>query len=232
MKTLYLVLWLIGITFSLTSFSFKTAMALYAGGFKTWEKLFVIAIYDLIFFFVTLVVKSFLKLINFLLKNSVVIHLFIAVGLILWGIYLIRRKGEIEKKHAVILLVPCPVCLSAMAFSSFLFVKAVNLPAWISGIILAGIFTLMTLSFYIASAIIFKKFPFGLYQTLLGIFMIAIGVYLAGAFYFPAKIELAKRMYRTFSTHSFGVNHANLGYILLLLLCPVIAGALFKRRKV
>ncbi|MCX8041500.1 MAG: DUF2162 family putative transporter [Thermodesulfobacteriaceae bacterium] len=192
MDSLSFFLFTIGMAFSLSSFSFKVALAL-----KSWKASFkfiiaILLLYLGLFLLTTLSLKTFLVFLEPLFRGAFYFHLFMALGLIIWGIYLVWRPHPTSYKSILILLFPCPVCLSAIALSSYLFLKAFPLPPLLGGVILGGIFSSQVLFFYFLYDLFFRNLSQTLSQALLGILMILIGLYLIGSFYFPSKIEELK----------------------------------------
>ncbi|MCS7199573.1 MAG: DUF2162 family putative transporter [Caldimicrobium sp.] len=192
MDSLSFFLFTIGMAFSLSSFSFKVALAL-----KSWKASFkfiiaILLLYLGLFLLTTLSLKAFLVFLEPFFRGAFYFHLFMALGLIIWGSYLVWRPHPTSYKSILILLFPCPVCLSAIALSSYLFLKAFPLPPLLGGVILGGIFSSQVLFFYFLYDLFFRNLSQTLSQALLGILMILIGLYLIGSFYFPSKIEELK----------------------------------------
>ncbi|MDW8135472.1 MAG: DUF2162 family putative transporter [Thermodesulfobacterium sp.] len=192
MDSLSFFLFTIGMAFSLSSFSFKVALAL-----KSWKASFkfiiaILLLYLGLFLLTTLSLKAFLVFLEPFFRGAFYFHLFMALGLIIWGSYLVWRPHPTSYKSILILLFPCPVCLSAIALSSYLFLKAFPLPPLLGGVILGGIFSSQVLFFYFLYDLFFRNLSPTLSQALLGILMILIGLYLIGSFYFPSKIEELK----------------------------------------
>lgn len=187
-------LFTLGLAFSLSSFSFKIALAL--NTLKASLKLttFILLLYSGLFMITTLTIKSFLSFVEPLFTKAFYFHIFTALGLMLWGVYfLIIKNPKPSSKILSLLLIPCPVCLSAMSLSSYFFLKSFSFPPIWGGLILGCIFSILTLFFYfLSSKFLFKKLTETLSRSLLGLLMIAIGFYLIGSFYFPSKIEEIK----------------------------------------
>lgn len=225
MNLLSFLLFVIGITFSLSSFSFKVALAL-----KSWRASFklilsVLFLYTGLFLITTLSVNMFITFLEPLFSKSLYLHLFTALGLIMWGIYLLFRPHQNLSKATFFLIIPCPVCLSAMSLSSYFFLKAFSLsPIW-GGLILGGLFSLVTLFFYFLYDLIFKRLSQTLSQALLGTLMLITGVYLIGSFYFPSKIEELKSIGGHMSFLSLLENFLYL--IASSLFVPVLLGLIF-----
>ncbi len=186
-----IVFFVLGLTFSLSSFSFKVALALKS--LKASFKLiaFVLFLYSGLFLLTTLGLKAFLLFLEPLLSKAFYFHLFIAIGLILWGIYFFTETHT--KKSAFILLFPCPICLLAMSLSSYIFLKTFSFPPILGGLLLGSIFSVLILIFFfICESFLFKNLSEKILQHFLGILMIIIGIYILGSFYFPLKIEELK----------------------------------------
>ena len=164
-----------------------------------------------------------------------------AAGMIAWGIYLLRsQKSEREIQgsrfkvrdsksiNSLLLLVPCPVCLSAMTFSTWAALGVIKLPSLIVGIGLGLIFALLTLAIVGLTRI--KQTSS---QISLGLSMIAIGFYFLASLYLPAKIEEAKGVYRSFIPDGNNVDMSNgIGMFVLLFLSLIIGYFAHKRMEV
>lgn len=235
MKAIYFILWILGIAFSLSSFAFKIALALKSikTNFKT--SALILFFYLFIFFIICFFIKTFFTFVEKLLQAAFYIHLFIAFGLIGWGIYLFIKPNVGKSfKSALVLLIPCPVCITTIAISSYLLFKTYQIPFYLAGIILGGFFIFLVMIFYFLNCLFFKDIPQVYSQFLLGLTMILIAFYLLGSFYFPAKIESAKQIYTQFNKN-LNFNFLNYKTVLLIysvLTLVLLIGFLIKGKRV
>ncbi|MCX8069102.1 MAG: DUF2162 domain-containing protein, partial [Thermodesulfovibrionales bacterium] len=92
------------------------------------------------------------------------LHIFMAGGVIVWGMYLVRQKKTAEQKSelktitsknsslinrdALLLLIPCPVCLTAMTFSIWSALQVIKWNPVIVGLSLGIVFVVFSLTIY------------------------------------------------------------------------------------
>jgi len=226
-----LFLWVIGTGLTLSAFAVKLGVAL---GLSKPSKLtiaLVLFIYAFLFLIISILAKSFLTLLMRVLLKGPYLHLLLSFGLILWGMYLLtRKKSEPQEEHSVKLslplLLPCPVCLSAMSFSVVTFLSATQVPPYLVGLGLGLAFALFSLVFFLIVRIRAKEFKL----ATLGLAMIGVGAYLSLSFVVPEKIEEAKRVYKTFVSEELFFSPYAL-YILLILFLAFLFGFLFKPQR-
>jgi len=238
---LSIILWFGGMLFSLGIFAVKIGFGL---GFSriTWKGvLLTLSLYLLLFVAIAVFSGQLIRLLEPVLRKGPYLHALMAAGMIAWGIYLLRsQKSEKEIQgsrfkvrdsksiNSLLLLVPCPVCLSAMTFSTWAALGVIKLPSLIVGIGLGLIFALLTLAIVGLTRI--KQTSS---QISLGLSMIAIGFYFLASLYLPAKIEEAKGVYRSFIPDGNNVDMSNgIGMFVLLFLSLIIGYFAHKRMEV
>ncbi len=251
---LNIILWLGGMLFSLSIFAMKVGFGFSFGGLKWKGILAVLAFYFLLFVLIALF-SGFLKdLLKPFLSKGFYLHALMAAGMIIWGIYLVRQldsstvrqikaqqsynpienaEKTIALSHyrsAALLLIPCPVCLSAMAFSSWAALGIIELPAVLVGVGLGVVFIVLSLAFYFSirhfarNSIIASKIG-------LGLSMIAIGFYFIASLFIPAKIEEAKLAYKAFAENQVAIDMPQAIGLLLLFLAVFAAGFILNINK-
>jgi len=226
-----LFLWLLGLGLTLLAFAVKLGVGL---GLSKPSKLtiaLVLFTYAFLFLIISLLAKPFLNLLMKVLLKGPYLHLLLSLGLILWGVHLLTRKNfQPQKEHSVKLslplLLPCPVCLSAMSFSVAAFLSATQLPPYLVGFGLGLAFTLFSLVFFFIVRIWAKEFKL----ATLGLAMIGVGAYLSLSFIVPEKVEEAKKIYKTFVSEEIFFPPYAL-YILLTLFLVFLFGFLFKPQR-
>jgi predicted transporter len=123
LKSLFL-----GLTFTIGIFALKSGVGLhYLLTQKRHLRGQILFIFGFVFtyFLIFLISYLILKKINVigyynvfqgLFRSGMYIHFFIAAGLIVWGIYLLKKEGEGQKgtKAFWLLIIPCPVCTSVV----------------------------------------------------------------------------------------------------------------------
>ena len=238
---LSIILWFGGMLFSLGIFAVKIGFGL---GFSriTWKGvLLTLSLYLLLFVAIAVFSGQLIRLLEPVLRKGPYLHALMAAGMIAWGIYLLRsQKSEKEIQgsrfkvrdsksiNSLLLLVPCPVCLSAMTFSTWAALGVIKLPSLIVGIGLGLIFAPLTLAIVGLTRI--KQTSS---QISLGLSMIAIGFYFLASLYLPAKIEEAKGVYRSFIPDGNNVDMSNgIGMFVLLFLSLIIGYFAHKRMEV
>jgi len=142
-----LLLLVIGTGLTLSAFAVKLGVALGLSKFSKLTIALVLLTYAALFIIISLLAKPFLNLLMKVLLKGPYLHLLLSLGLILWGVYLLTRKNfQPQEEHSVKLslplLLPCPVCLSAMSFSVAALLSATQLPHYIVGFGLGLAFTL------------------------------------------------------------------------------------------
>jgi len=142
LKTLF-----IGIVFAMGIFAVKSGVGIHylltqkEGG---KSRLAFLSGYSLVYLFLFLFcayiihnidIISYFETVQRFLKYGMILHVLMAVGLLVWGILLLRSRGKSAKgKHAwMALIIPCPVCITVIFLSlSFLisyFPHAVHMAA-------------------------------------------------------------------------------------------------------
>jgi len=226
-----LFLWVIGTGLTLSAFAVKLGVALGLSKPSKSTIALVLFTYASLFLIISLLAKPFLNLLMKVLLKGPYLHLLLSLGLILWGVYLLTRKNfQPQEEHCVKLslplLLPCPVCISAMSFSVAAFLSATQLPPYLVGFALGLAFTLFSLVFFFIVRIWAKEFKL----ATLGLAMIGVGAYLSLSFVVPDKIEEAKRVYKTFVSEELFFPPYAL-YILLFLFLAFLFGFLFKPQR-
>lgn len=192
---LNIALWVGGTLFSLGIFAVKTGTGLGYGQVSRKEIALTLGLYLLLFELIALLAERLLALLEPLLKGGPWLHGVMALGMIVWGGWLIWKPGAAcTPGSSLALLIPCPVCLTAMTFSTWTALHSLPLLPWAVGLVLGISFTAMTLLVLLLT----KSGKNGKNIPALGLAMITIGLYFIASLFLPAKVEQAKGMYGSF----------------------------------
>ncbi len=247
---LSIVLWMGGMLFSLGIFAVKVGFGLSFGRMK-WKGIFLIlSMYLILFVVIAMLSEQLIKMLEPVLRKGPYLHALMSMGMMAWGILLLRRQGtedrtqtklkfkiqnskinnsELSTLNSLLLLIPCPVCLTAMTFSTWAALSVIKLPSLIVGIGLGVIFAILTLAIVGLTRIKQTSSP----EISLGLGMIAIGFYFMTSLYLPAKIEEAKEVYKSFLTEGSNIALNNsIGVFALLFVALVIGYLTNKKREV
>jgi predicted transporter len=251
---LNIVLWMGGMLFSLSIFVVKMGFGLALGRIR-WKAIFLtLSLYLGIFVLAAVLSGSLIRILGPVVKKGPYLQALMALGMIAWGIYVIRhltrkdseledrsshRAGkdenslQITQRSVWFLLVPCPVCLTAITFSTYAALQVIKLPAWVVGLGLGITFTILSLLIYfivrfftLNSTIINKGIS-------LGLSMIVMGLYFFTSLFLPAHIEAAKTIYKSFITEGGNIALGDhLGVFVLLLGAILVSFFTTKRSEV
>lgn len=224
-----IVLWSLGTLFTLGVFALKVGLGLGWGGIRWRGATLTLSVYLLLFALLAILSEKVMTILEPLLRKGPYLHVAMALGLIAWGIHLIRTSGpasssEERPYHALPLLVPCPVCLAAMAFSTWTARGVVQVPDLVVGLGLGAVFIVFSSAVFLLSRISARRSPSARQEVGLGLAMAGIGVYFLASLFLPAKIEEAKGVYRSFTAEGGGLPANDMIGVLLLLLAAMGIG--------
>jgi len=232
---LNLLLWGVGILFTLGVFALKMGLGLGYGNFSKRAIFQVLILYFLLFLGMSYLLHYLFNPLILLLQKGPYLHALMALAMFLWGLFLLKGgkhracegKSQAPQKEALLLVFPCPVCLTAIAFSLFITERAFKLPPLTLTLFLYLSFLFLTLSFLALTKL---KSTFSS-EINLGLSMMVIGAYYLLALTLPAKIEEAKSVYRSFLTEGEKIPLENLPQALVILGIAFLAGFLIRKRR-
>ncbi|MDD2708410.1 MAG: DUF2162 domain-containing protein [Verrucomicrobiae bacterium] len=225
--------WIGGMIFSLGIFAVKTGLGFGFGG-VTWRSMaMILPLYLILFVLLALASQTVLSRLTPVLQKGPWLHLSMAAGLIGWGVYLIWRDGgcrhcgkrkETSSKSFLLLAIPCPVCLAAMAFSTAMALNAIPWhPAWV-GVVVGGVFALLVLPTYFSVKFFARELPPAERELRLGLAMIFVGLYFIASLFLPGYIEQAKLAYGSFAGEVSHAPRQDMWGVLGLLAACLFAG--------
>lgn len=260
---LNIILWIGGMLFSLSIFAVKVGFGLGFSGIR-WKGIFLtLSMYLVLFVLIAILSEQLMKMLEPVLRKGPYLHAAMAIGMIVWGTFLLRRQKtenrsqesavKTEDKRirswedknfstsqplnlstsSMLLLIPCPVCLTAMTFSTWAALNAVKFPAALVGLGLGFVFILLSLTVYFSLKLITLNSSLITQRIGLGLSMIAIGLYFISSLFLPAKIEEAKGIYSSFLTDSSNIDMNNgIGVFGILFVSLVIGWFANKKSEV
>jgi predicted transporter len=192
-----ILLWIGGMLFSLGIFALKVGLGLACG--KVGPKGVAAALtgYLALFVAIALAAEQLVRWLEPLLRNGVWLHSLSATGLIAWGMYLVIGRRTSDRHGAgagLLLIIPCPICLTAICFSTWAALNAIRLPAPLVGLGLGLAFGVLAAAVWLAA----RLRPGQHSQAPLGLAMVVIGLYLIASLFLPAKVKEAQEMYGSF----------------------------------
>ncbi|HPX61890.1 MAG TPA: DUF2162 domain-containing protein [Deltaproteobacteria bacterium] len=232
---LNILLWIGGMLFSLGIFAVKVGLGLGCGRYGAKMIALVLTGYTLLFMLIAALAGQLMAVVAPLLQNGPYSHTILAAGLIVWGLMVILRKpaANPQQKQAasgwasLLMIIPCPVCLSAMVFSTWAALNSVKLtPLWL-GLCLGLAFSAMALLVAFSA----RMRSGGMPQTSLGMAMITVGLYFVGSLFLPAKIEEAKKMYHSFVNETPKLSSGDTTGVMVLMLILLLVGFWASRKR-
>jgi predicted transporter len=244
---LNLVLWMGGMLFSLSIFVIKVGFGLGWGQLR-WKGIFLtLVLYLGIFVLTAMLSASLIKNLGAVVRQGPYLHAFMALGMMAWGIYVIRKlpgqspacrvqsnpqehkakaKDSARLMHhsTLFLLLPCPVCLTAITFSTWAALQVIKLPASVVGLGLGIIFIILSLLVFLFVRIFTLRSAHLNKRIALGLSMIGIGLYFLTSLIIPAHIEAAKAIYQSFVTEGSNIALSDHLGVFLLLLGAILVG--------
>ncbi len=232
-ESLNTLLWITGMVFSLGVFSAKVGLGL--GLARAGIKQITVAYssYLLLFMILTIVNDRIISILGPLLSRGPYIHALVAIGFILWAIYVLlnagtREKEKVKKRTSMLLLIiPCPVCITAMAYSSWAVINMSEISALKAGLLLSGIFLGISTIVLILSRFSKDTTGFGLSY---GLFI--IGAYFILSLLVPSAIQEAKDIYKSYVSIKTPLlnNRDMIGVLTIITLC-ITSGYIIGGRK-
>lgn len=230
---LNLLLWTGGMVFTLGIFATKVGLGLGYGGVRWRGALLTHIVYFGLFVVAALLCEPLMSVLRPILGAGPYLHSAAALILLGWGIHLLRgyhaSHCSMSSAHALALLVPCPVCFSAVVFSTWTALEIVDMPPLLVGAGMGFVFAVMTSSLHLSVRWRSDSRDARSSSLALGFTMIAIGTYFLASLLIPARIEEAGRVY-----HTFAANNAEIGSgvsgggVVVLLGVVAIAGYLMR----
>ncbi len=218
-----ITLWIVGIVFTLSILAIKTGFGLGFSRIRYSRICWIFFMYLVLFVLITMLSGQLIKFLEPVLRKGPYLHAGMAIGMIAWGMYVIWGLGRQKAGgswHAVWLIFPCPVCLSAITFCSWAVLGVIKLPAPIVGLGLGCAFVLLSLLFLVIARL--KKSTNS--QINLGLTMITIGCYFLASLIIQAKIEEAKGIYKSFITETGNIDLTNSIGVFALLFSAMLIG--------
>ena len=234
---LNVMLWIGGVLFSLGIFAVKVGFGLGYGRIGIKGVSVTLAGYVVLFMIIALLSGKLMNMIAPILSTGPYLHILMSAGLIAWGLYAVmgsrtmhqpgQKTAEAALRPSLLLIIPCPVCVAAMTFSTWTALGAIKLPAALVGIGMGLSFAVLTILFLALARSGKSEYP----EASLGLTMIAIGLYFVAALLLPAKIEEAKGVYASFVDKGGMVDHTNTIGVLIVLLIAMFIGYLTKQKE-
>jgi predicted transporter len=227
-----IILWTCGMLFSVGIFAAKVGLGLGFGRASRKIVILTFSTYGALFVAVAALSERLTALLQPLLRKGPFLHVLLACGMLAWGVVTLnsscKPEGEDLTQHSgrlltpsMMLIIPCPVCMTAMAFSTWAALSVIKLPAFAVGLMLGLVFASMGLIFYAFTRLRRTESP----ETGLGLVMMAIGLYFIASLFIPAKIEQAKGVYASFVPGgSAGIDPNNTRAVLAALFAAMLAG--------
>jgi predicted transporter len=222
---LNILLWIGGMLFSLGIFALKVGLGLGYGKVKLRGIIATLTGYLGLFMVIALLAERLIRWLEPILRKGPYLHIILAMGLIVWGSYLIGSKGDghahtVRTGARIMLIIPCPVCLTAMTFSSWAALNAVRVHPLLVGLGLGLAFALMAGIVLLAA----RLRPGNRSEVSLGLAMVVIGLYFVGSMFLPGKIEEAKGMYASFLLENAGAADNSGTWLLAILPLVLLIG--------
>jgi predicted transporter len=168
-----------------------------------------------------------------LLGHGPLLHSLLALFLFSWGLLIlcVRPAPARPDRAALLLVIPCPVCLAAIAFSLIAARRATTLSAPLLGLLLGLVFITLAAGFAFTARRFAKANRDMPLRAILGLGMILIGVYFLAALVVPAKIRSAERIYATFAVEPGSTANLPFAPVFGLLLALALIGFLARRKE-
>jgi|GEM_PF-6254014 predicted transporter len=230
---LNILLWIIGMTFSLGIFSIKVGLGLGFSRVGIREVALVYGGYLLIFLLFSLLADKVVSLLDPIIKRGPYIHAFVAVGFISWAIYILKTiNSSISKKRKLrtsllLLVMPCPVCVTAIAYSTWAAVWITKASPVYTGLILTLIFLSISTIFLFVSKLTKDTTGVGL-----SISLFIIGSYFLLSLVIPSIIQEAKGVYNSFvrTQRDINISKDTLG-VFFIAISTICAGYIIGIRR-
>ena len=226
---LNIILWIGGMFFTLGVFAIKVGFGLAYGRVGAKGIAITIATYIVLFLVIALLSGKLTVFVSPLLAKGPYLHILMAAGLVAWGLYAMARPACTHQTcredadaamPSLLLIVPCPVCLAAMIFSTGAALAVIKLPPVLVGTGMG--FTFAAFTMLIRSiAVAGKSERTG---ASLGLVMITIGIYFFASLFLPAKIEAARNIYSSFIDRGEAADINGWAGVLLILLASIGIG--------
>jgi predicted transporter len=247
-----LVLWIGGMLFSLSVFVVKVGFGLGLGQVGWRGLVLTFSLYLGIFLLAAGFCERLIKILEPVVRQGPYVHIVMALGMMVWGLYLIRHLAgpdegcgvhsgrrqptapaatRAAQRPALFLLLPCPVCLTAITFSTWAALQVIKLPAWVVGLGLGSTFIILALLVYLGIKLFTLKSTLLNQRIGLGLSMVAIGLYFLTSLFLPAQIEAAKSIYQSFVTEGGSMALGDHIGVFLLLLAALVVGFLVNKRR-
>jgi predicted transporter len=229
---LNILLWIGGMLFSLGIFALKVGLGLGYGKVKLRGIIATLTSYLVLFMVIALLAERLIRWLEPILRKGPYLHIILAAGLIAWGSYIIGSRGDghahtVRTGARLMLIIPCPVCLTAMTFSTWAALNAVRLHPLLVGLGLGLAFALMAVIVMLAA----RLRPDNRSEAPLGLAMIVIGLYFVGSMFLPGKIEEAKGMYASFIMENAGAGNSGGTWLLAILPLVLLIGFFAKKLR-
>ncbi|MGQ3683989.1 MAG: DUF2162 domain-containing protein [Candidatus Loosdrechtia sp.] len=244
---LNIILWYGGIFVSLGIFAIKAGIGISFSGIRWKGIASALSTYLILFVLIVILLEQLMKILEPALKKGPFLHVIMAMGMIAWGITLLRRQKtksmwirSCEDKnistsrpqklspYSLLLMTPCPICLVVMICSTWAMVNVVRLPSILVGLGLGAVFGTLTLTVVLMARLKQKQIS----GIGLGLSMIVVGFYFIASLFLPAKIEDAKGVYQSFLTEGGKIEIDNKVGVLALLLAALVAGYFANKKRI
>ncbi len=247
---LTLMLWLGGMFFSLAVFVVKVGCGLGWGQLRWPLIVLTLSLYSGLFILAAIFSRSLLKVLQPVLQHGPWLHSFMAVGMMAWGIYLLLRSpassccglpgqkaGNSTPNHCsppvnsalFLLLLPCPVCLTAIIFSTWAALQVFKWPSWLVGVGLGLTFAALTLVACLILRLSSRRATKLAQNNVLALSLLGIGAYFLASLFIPGRIEAARSIYHSFISDHTGPGLSDQLGILTILAIALLVGFVTKQ---